>query len=193
MPWRGLDLLLDAFELLNRDDIELDVYSSTIIYGSEFHHQTNAAYETLFTRASKMKNVNYMGYAPNEEIRTALLNAHIFAYPSAWEETSCISAIEAAMAGLSLVTTNLGALYETLSEWPSPYVCWDSNRGNIIKNYAKRLNLAIDEFWCEATQERLTAQHNFFRRFWSWECRALEWEAFLFECRNAQSQDLTNN
>ena len=185
MPWRGLELLLDAFELLDRSDVELDIYSSTIIYGSEFHNQANATYEAIFARASEMKNVKYMGYAPNEDIRAALLNAHIFAYPCIWEETSCISAIEAAMAGLSLVTTNLGALYETLSERPSPYVCWDSNRRNTIKNYAKRLNLAIDEFWGESTQERLVAQHNYFKRFWSWDRRVSEWERFLLERRNA--------
>ena len=30
-PWRGLSVLLDSFERLDRDHVELDIYSSTII------------------------------------------------------------------------------------------------------------------------------------------------------------------
>ena len=33
------------------------------------------------------------------------------------EETPCLSAVEAGMASLNLVTTNLGALYETVNTW----------------------------------------------------------------------------
>jgi glycosyltransferase involved in cell wall biosynthesis len=42
----------------------------------------------------------------------------IFAYPSIWEETFCISAVEAMAAGLYMFTTNYGALYETCAEFP---------------------------------------------------------------------------
>ena len=113
-PWRGLDILLDAFNMLNRDDIQLDVYSSTIIYGPQFNAENEKNFKSLFERAASMKNVNYHGYASNEDVREALSRAHIFAYPCTFEETSCMSAIEAGMAGLSLVCTNLGALYETV-------------------------------------------------------------------------------
>ena len=98
-PWRGLEILLDAFSLLGRDDVELDIYSSTIIYGTIFYDQNEKNYNSLFQRAKSMKNVNYHGYASNEDIREALLRAHVFAYPCTFEETSCLSAIEAGMAG----------------------------------------------------------------------------------------------
>jgi len=177
-PWRGLDVLLDAFELLDRDDVELDIYSSTIIYGSDFYDKANLSFVELFDRASKMKNVNYFGYASNSDVRYALQQAHIFAYPCTWEETSCMSAIEAGMAGLSIVTTNLGALFETLSEWPT-YVCWETNRANLTKKFAHELNLAIEDYWLESTQLRLSKQQDFFCRFWSWEARAKNWISFL--------------
>jgi hypothetical protein len=35
-PFRGLEILLESFALLNRDDVELDVYSSTLVYGSGY-------------------------------------------------------------------------------------------------------------------------------------------------------------
>ena len=51
---------------------------------------------------------------------------HIFAYPSIWHETSCIAAIEAMAAGCEIVTTNLGALYETCSPF-GRFINFDRN------------------------------------------------------------------
>jgi len=181
-PWRGLDVLLDAFSLLNRDDVELDIYSSTIIYGPQFHEENEKNYKALFQRAEGMKNVNYHGYASNEEIREALLYAHIFAYPSTWEETSCLCAIEAGMAGLNLVTTNLGALYETINSW-GRLVNYDSNKTNLAKKFSFALNRAIDEFWTEETQLRLQEQHVYYKKFYSWDYRISEWKNFLSQIK----------
>jgi UDP-glucose:(glucosyl)LPS alpha-1,2-glucosyltransferase len=60
---------------------------------------------------------------------------HIFAYPNIWEETSCMSAIEALGSGLHGIVTNYGALYETCSEWPT-YVQYDRNYENLAKCFA---------------------------------------------------------
>ena len=181
-PWRGLDVLLEAFSYLDRDDVELDIYSSTIIYGSQFHEQNEKHFQALFQLAKNMKNVNYHGYANNEDIRSALSGAHIFAYPCTWEETSCLSAIEAGMAGLNLVTTNLGALYETVNTW-GRLVGYDSNRANLVKKFAFALNQAIDEYWTQETQERLHAQHAYYKKFYSWDIRINEWKNFLLQIK----------
>ena len=100
--------------MLNRDDIELDVYSSTIIYGDGFANSTKGVYDQLFDRAKRMKNVNYMGYATNAGIRKAVQKAHIFAYPSIFQETSCISILQAMACGCLIISSNLGALKETI-------------------------------------------------------------------------------
>ena len=181
-PWRGLDVLLDAFTLLSRDDVELDVYSSTIIYGTWFHEQNEKDYKALFQRAESMKNVNYHGYASNEEIRDALSRSHVFAYPCTWEETSCLTAIEAGMAGLNLVTTNLGALYETINSW-GRLVGYDSNKVNLTRKFAFALNRAIDEYWTKETQERLQEQHVYYKKFYSWDSRISEWRNFLSQIK----------
>ncbi len=181
-PWRGLDVLLDAFSLLGRDDIELDVYSSTIIYGTQFHEQNEKTFKALFKRAESMKNVNYHGYASNEEIRDALSRAHIFAYPCTWEETSCLSAIEAGMSGLNLVTTNLGALYETVNSW-GRLVNFESNKINLARKFSFALNRAIDEFWTKETQQRLQEQHIYYKKFYSWDNRINEWKNFLSQIK----------
>jgi len=118
-PWRGLAVLAKAVELLNqkRDDFTVEVYSSTKVYGSEFEKSEGNKFKELFDLCKNTKNIDFKEYAPNEEIRKAVSNAHIFAYPSIFEETSCLSAIEAMAAGCKAVVTNYGALPETCGEF----------------------------------------------------------------------------
>jgi glycosyltransferase involved in cell wall biosynthesis len=175
-PWRGLSVLLDCFEKLNRDDVELDVYSSTIIYGKSFDQQFNSRYIDLFNRAKSMKNVNYMGYASNSGVRKALQSAHIFAYPSIFEETSCISAIEAAAAGCKLLVTNYGALFETCSDWAT-YVNYTKDHDVLVDSYTAALNKAIDEY--DHNDPFYKDQSNHYNKFWSWDARMPLWKNLI--------------
>ena len=174
-PNRGLDVLLDAFEVLSRDDVELDVYSSTIIYGSDYSKQVDHIYKPLFDRASNMKNVNYKGYGENSVVREALQQSHIFAYPSTFEETSCMAAIEAGSAGCKLVTTNYGALYETGSEYAT-MVPFNSNRSMLVRSYAKALNQAINNYWKQENLDLLQKQSDYFNTFYNWQVRTSQWK-----------------
>ena len=177
-PWRGLDVLLDAFELLGRDDVELDVYSSTTIYGDFFHNSYGKDFIWIFDRAKAMPGVNYMGYATNSGVRRAVQSAHIFAYPSMFEETSCISAIEAGAAGCQMVTSNYGALYETCAQWAT-FVPYQSNRKQMANEYARVLDRAIDNYWSPANQKKLAAQVEYYNQFWTWDYRMTEWREFF--------------
>jgi glycosyltransferase involved in cell wall biosynthesis len=134
-PWRGLSVLLGAMQLIKNPLIELDVYSSTQIYGDAFKEKNDDTYKPLYDQAKQLPNVNYKGYISNEDLMKQMYNYHIFAYPNIWEETSCISAIEALSCGLHGIVTNYGALYETCSEWPT-YVQYDSNYRNLAAMFA---------------------------------------------------------
>jgi len=185
-PWRGLHVLLDAFRLLNRDDIELDVYSSTTIYGKHFEKLTAGQYDWLFEELEKTPGINVKGYAPNEQIREAVQEAHIFAYPSTFEETSCISAIEAMCAGCQAVVTNYGALYETCGEY-ADFVSYDSDHRRLARNYAKILTKAIDNYWTPENQERLQEQFVFYNKNWTWQRRFTQWQSLLEKVRSGPS------
>lgn len=177
-PFRGLNILLDVFEMLNRDDVELEVYSSTQIYSSGYHQLYGNLYTELFDRAMSMKNVNYHGYAENKDIHKALQEAHIFSYPSVFEETACLAMIEAGAAGCSLVTTDLGALPETGSMYAN-MVTIKSNENQIKDSYAQLLNNSIDNYWLPSNQELIREQSEYFNKFYSWEKRAQEWNQFF--------------
>jgi len=185
-PWRGLHVLLRAFQILNRDDIELDVYSSTIIYGKSFAKSLEGQFDQLFAELKNTPGINVKGYAPNEEIRSALQDAHIFAYPSIFEETSCISAIEAMCAGCQAVVTNYGALFETCGEY-ADFISYDSNYERLAQNYAILLNRVIDNYWSPENQQNLADQTKFYNKHWTWQKRFSQWQKLLNNLRNNQS------
>jgi len=169
MPNRGLEVLLDVFEMMNRDDVELTIYSSTIIYGKGYI-DNNA--QRLFNRCKSMKNVIYKGYAMNNAVRKALQEHHILAYPSIFEETSCLAAIEAGAAGCKIVTTNFGALPETCGEYAT-YVDYNENKKELVENYLVILNRVIDNYDKECYN--LNEQSEWFNQNYSWKNRADEW------------------
>ena len=90
-PWRGLSVLLGAMQLVKNPLVTLDVYSSTEVYGQDFYDKNDHEYKELYEQAKKLPNVNYIGYKPNQYIKDNLKNYHMYAYPSIFEETFCIS------------------------------------------------------------------------------------------------------
>ena len=118
-PHRGLEILVPVFEALSTafDNIELHVFSSFDIYGWP---ERNIPYEPLFERCRQHPKIHYHGFQPQEVVRKAYEEAHIFAYPSIWPETSCRCLIEAMMAGCICVHPNFAALPDTsggLTDW----------------------------------------------------------------------------
>jgi glycosyltransferase involved in cell wall biosynthesis len=173
-PWRGLEILLDSWKLLNRDDVELHVYSSTKIYGSEFHNSDEAKLlKPLLKEVSNTKGIIYHAYANNKQIRKALQEAHIFAYPSIFEETSCLSMIEAGAAGCSLVSTNLGALPETSLGYGN-LIHIGQNKEDLVMRFTKSLDHEINEFW--GKQDKLKQQSDRYNEYYSWDNRIKDWE-----------------
>ena len=108
---------------------------------------------------------------------------HIFSYPSVWPETSCIAAIEAMAAGCEIVSTNLGALYETCSPFGA-LVNFDSNFDNLEKKYSKVLLNSIKNYWSKNTQEKLELQRKTINKTYSWDVRSYEWINFFKEIKN---------
>jgi len=156
-PWRGLNILLKVFKSLNLENVELNVCSSTIIYGEKFNALLGKTYEDLFNECKNTKNVNYFGFLKNEKIIEKLKKMHIFAHPSIWPETSCIAAIESMAAGCEVVTTSLGALNETCSPF-GKIINFEKNPKDLETKYSRALLGSIKNFWSEETQKKLKLQ-----------------------------------
>ena len=176
MPDRGLEVLLEAWRIMNRTDVELIVYSSNIIYGKGYSDSRKGLYDKLFSICKNTKNIQYRGFGLNRAVRRALQSAHIFAYPSIFPETSCLSAIEAGAAGCKIVTTDLAALPETCGSWAT-YVPSTNNIKQLSESYADVLSKTIDNYHSESYN--IKEQSRWFNDYYSWEKRAEEWREFF--------------
>ena len=185
-PWRGLKILLKIFKNLNLENVELDVCSSTIIYGKKFNSVIGKNYEKLFEECKNTKNINYFGFLKNEQVIEKLLKANIFAHPSIWPETSCIAAIESMAAGCEIVTTNLGALSETCSPF-GKIINFEKNPEDLEKKYSEALLDSIKNFWSDDTQKKLELQRKTINSTYSWEVRSPEWKIFFDDAKKLKT------
>ena len=177
-PWRGLNVLLRAMQEITDMNVTLDVYSSTQIYGDQFKKQNDDQFKLLYDQAEKLPNVNYIGYKPNEFIKESMPKYDMFVYPSIFEETCCVSALEALACGMHVITNNFGALYETCAEWPV-YVNYTKNYETMAIDTANAIRVASSYLHEEFIQQHLNEQQKFYKRFYNWEKKGREWESFL--------------
>jgi len=178
-PHRGLELLVPCMEMLaeiHGDNIHLDVYSSFNAYGWA---ERDKPYEGLFQRIKDHPQMTYHGYQPNHIVREALKQAHIFAYPNIWPETSCIAAIEAMSAGCEVVCPNHAALYETTAGFATMYQ-YDEDQTKHANVFINELNATISHrIHSKHVPEKLEYAKQYIDQLYSWELREHEWNRLL--------------
>jgi len=186
-PWRGLNVILATMQYIQNPNVKLDVYSSTEVYGKAFKEANDKSYEELYEQARQLPNVNYIGYKPNEYIKENLHKYDIFAYPNIWEETFCISAIEAMAAGLYVITTDYGALFETCAEFSS-YVTYQKDYNNLARNFAFAIDTIADQLTSPGVVSHLEKQIDYTNNFYNWSKQGNAWTQFLKGALNARSK-----
>jgi glycosyltransferase involved in cell wall biosynthesis len=176
-PHRGLNILLPVFEELSKkyDTLELDVFSSFNLYGWP---EKDKDYEELFDVCRNHPKINYHGTVDNTILREAIKDIHILAYPNTWEETSCITLLEAMSGGCLAVHPNYGALPETAANWTLQYQ-YDERPNNHAAVLHSCLDTAITEFWSDSVQSRIASAKPYTDLFYNWNHRINQWEAFL--------------
>lgn len=178
-PQRGLGILFEVFKHLyknHKDKIELNVFSSFDIYG-EKHKSRNNPFLDLYNKLENTEGINYYGSVNHDILLNELKNQHIWCLPSIWEETSCISLMEAMSAGCICVHNNLAALTETSAGYTQMYD-YNSNINEHTKILYERLKFAIDiEFGYINNHVHL--QKIYTDSFYNWKIRGKEWEYFL--------------
>lgn len=178
-PHRGLQILVPVFDALQKVweergiHLVLDVYSSFSIYGWP---QRDEAYEQIFQACKNHPHINYHGAVSNEEVREALTKSHIFAYPSIWQETSCIAAIEAMSANVLIVSSNLGALPETTGNLGFDYPIQNSLEANANRFFGTLSN-AIELFANDVNQLKYITNMAAYRcnALYSWNSVIPQW------------------
>lgn len=176
-PHRGLALLYPAFRALKsrHRDIRLTVFSSLALYGRP---DLDDNYADLFAQLRRDADVDYRGAVSNDEVRSALLQAHLFAYPSIYEETSCLCLIEAMSARCLCVHPDLAALPETAANWTWMYG-YDADVGRHGASFTVALDLAISNMRTGKLDPTLRQQKAYTDRFYNWRGRSRQWTALL--------------
>ncbi|TNC11464.1 glycosyltransferase family 4 protein [Methylobacterium terricola] len=183
-PYRGLKVLLDAWSELAPDDAQLDVWSSMKLWGNRYNDGDAA---DLFSQMKELKNVTYNGIAPNSEIRRALKDMHFLLYPCTFDETSCLSVIEAMSSGCRVIAPARAALTETTAGFARLHG-WSDNH-NITKEMFKRA--LIEEFqspWSE-NFDTCVHQQEYFHRMYDMKSQALEWSRLIDHVMNETRSD----
>ena len=136
---------------------------------------TRRSYGALYRKANQ-PGVRLIGSLPQLELAERLQQARVLAYPNHYAETFCIAAIEAQAAGCAVVTSQLGALAETVGD---AGICIPGHPRSAEYQDAfvaacVRL-LTDDEAWQAMSDQALA-------RAWSgytWPAIAAEWETVL--------------
>ncbi|MFA6018955.1 MAG: glycosyltransferase family 4 protein [Rhodospirillales bacterium] len=176
-PFRGLDVLLTAWPTIRKlaPGSCLKIYSSMKVYNAN-----EEAHEILYALARDLKGVEMVGSVPQPDLAKALARASILAYPNTFAETSCIAVMEAMAAGCLVVTSDLGALPETLAGFGillKPL----SGTMDFAHAYAEAMRQVLEGVKKDpkGLSEHLKRQVEFARSEYSWSFRAKEWEVWL--------------
>lgn len=184
-PHRGLNILYPVFDKLSQeyDDIELNVYSSFKLYGWD---ERDKPFEQLFKQLKDHPKINYHGTVPNEQLRNELAEAHILAYPSIWQETSCICLMEAMSAGLMCVHSSLGALPETSANWTHMYPFNENmqEHANMFYTVLKGVIEEVKTMDEESYMSKIRSAKAYTDVFHNWDLIRMQWEGLLRSLAN---------
>jgi glycosyltransferase involved in cell wall biosynthesis len=180
-PYRGLDVLLAAFPAIRQaiPGVRLRVFSGlSTTRGGPADNQ----YADLHALCLASDGVDYVGAVSQPALADALAEAAALAYPCTYPETSCIAALEAMAMGASLLTTNLGALPETLAGF-GRMVEPSEDSAVLAPRFAAMTIDALNEMRCNPDEAavRRAAQMAFVHKNYAWPARALEWQRWLFD------------
>lgn len=114
-PDRGLGVLLELFPHIRQQvpDAELHIYSYQLLGDS---------LDELIYQKTQQPGVYLHGSLPKSDLAAEMALARLMVYPSTWQETSCIAAIEAQASGTPVVASTLAALSETVHDGVSGYL-----------------------------------------------------------------------
>ena len=171
-PFRGLSVLLDAWELLGPTNAELHVWSSMKLYLVD-----DQPYQHLYERARSMPQVFYHGIAPNQELRAALRKIHFLVYPCIFRETACLAVMEAMAAGCRVIVPALGALPETTGGYARIYPS-NPNAKEHAATFSENLAAELATPW-DGEPELSQSQQAYCAAVYNWPRRLREWRRLI--------------
>lgn len=113
IPYKGLEVLSRVIPLITQrhPDVNFKIFSSMSLYGPGPDQFLN-----LYDHLKKMPNVEYSEAIDRDELVKHYQESAFFIHPCTWEETFCVSMVEAMKCGAYPIITDIGALSEVAGE-----------------------------------------------------------------------------
>lgn len=133
IPEKGVEQVIDSFLQImsNNQNVVL------LIVGSlNFDLERTSEFEKTIHQKSKMANgrIKFTGFIPQSEISALYHIADVAVLPSMWEEPAGLTMLEAAAAGVPVITTNAGGIPEYLRNDLGIFLDRDNELVNNISN-----------------------------------------------------------
>lgn len=109
IPSKGVHVLCEAFDRLDRSDLTLHVHGDA----PDFHGDTGYV-DRLAELVRPRLDVRFHGRYEHEELPALLAGLDLLVVPSLWWESFCLTAYEGALAGVPVIASRLGALAEAV-------------------------------------------------------------------------------
>lgn len=118
-PYRGLRFVPRIYRALQKKhpDVELHIFSGYGVYaGTPPPESALREYALMKAELEALPGCTVHGSVKQSRLAREFMRSSVLLYPNSFEETSCITAMEAQTAGCAVVTSALGALPETVGD-----------------------------------------------------------------------------
>ncbi|KAL3762592.1 hypothetical protein ACHAWU_005795 [Discostella pseudostelligera] len=136
---KGVDLLVGIIPAICQSYPEVD-----FLIGGDGSKKSSL--EEMVEKKGLQDRVQFLGFVPHRDVRDVLVRGHVFLNCSL-TESFCIAILEAASAGLFVVSTNVGGVPEVLP--PDMVVLADPDVDSLVKGLSTAISekiVAVDPF-----------------------------------------------
>lgn len=140
-PERGLEnLVMENGIMEDLKDCHLYVcgYQNTT-------QQMKGFYNYLWDRCEKLPNVTNMGSLGKRQLYELMSKADLYVYPTTFEDTSCIAALEANAAGTPFIACQTGALQETIGNDGAVLLPLNKKGHVDLKKFSNKIRGVLDK------------------------------------------------
>ena len=132
IPSKGLDILIDALQLLPSNSAELHVHGNAVPY-----HGDEGFLTRVFARVRPQDRVTYHGPYRTQELPEILSGIDVLAAPALWHEAFGLTVREALAAGRPVVVSKVGGLQDAVRDGEQGFVVAPGDRVGLAQALAR--------------------------------------------------------
>jgi glycosyltransferase involved in cell wall biosynthesis/2-polyprenyl-3-methyl-5-hydroxy-6-metoxy-1,4-benzoquinol methylase len=181
-PERGMDtLLLQIMPAIWKQDKDVELvisgYDNTAPQMVEYYEKMAM---TIANYARQGFKIKHAGHLTKEQLYKLYQESTAFIYPTMFYETSCITAMESQACGLPMITTNRGALPETLCQKGNILIEGPTNTEKYTNEFVDAVFTIIEEHG--TGKQDIRKEHMKKKIFdYNWDRIAEKWEKNFLE------------